>query len=65
MRGRGLGRALLERAMEVARARGATRMDLTTAVDDAAAHGLYASAGFTNLEGGPDGSSMLYYEREL
>ena len=64
-RGRGIGRALLEGAMEAARERGATRMDLGTSVDDAAARALYESAGFTNREGRPDGPVMLFYEREL
>jgi ribosomal protein S18 acetylase RimI-like enzyme len=63
-RGRGVGRALLERAMEVSRERGAVRIELGTSTDDTAAIGLYESAGFTNLEG-ENGPSMLYYEREL
>jgi ribosomal protein S18 acetylase RimI-like enzyme len=64
-RGQGLGRALLEAAIEAARDRGATRMDIATSVDDTAARGLYESAGFTNREGEPDGPVMLFYEREL
>jgi len=64
-RGRGLGRALLEEAMEHARRRGAAHIDLGTSVDDVAARALYESAGFTNREGGPDGPVMLYYERDL
>ena len=64
-RGEGLGRALLEAAMEEARARGADHIDLGTAESDTAARGLYESAGFTNREGKPDGPVMLYYERDL
>jgi ribosomal protein S18 acetylase RimI-like enzyme len=64
-RGRGLGRALLEAAMDEARARGAARIDLNTSVDDVAARALYESAGFTNRESRPDGPRMLYYERDL
>jgi ribosomal protein S18 acetylase RimI-like enzyme len=64
-RGEGLGRALLEAAMDEARARGAAHIDLGTSEDDVAARGLYESAGFTNREGGPDGPRMLYYERDL
>jgi ribosomal protein S18 acetylase RimI-like enzyme len=64
-RGGGIGRALLEAAMETARAVGATRMDLNTGETDTAARALYESAGFTNREGHEDGPSMLYYEREL
>jgi ribosomal protein S18 acetylase RimI-like enzyme len=65
LRGRGLGRALLEAAMHHAKERGADRIDLNTSVDDVAARALYESAGFTNHEGGPEGPSMLYYERDL
>jgi len=65
LRGAGIGRALLESAMETARAAGATRMDLNTGETDTAARALYESAGFTNREGREDGPSMLYYECEL
>jgi len=64
-RGHGLGRTLLEAAMDHARQRGASRIDLNTSVDDVAARALYESAGFTNGEGGPEGPQMLYYERDL
>ncbi len=64
-RGRGMGRALLESAMETARQAGARRMDLGTAETDTAARGLYESCGFTNREGEPDGPTMLFYERDL
>jgi ribosomal protein S18 acetylase RimI-like enzyme len=64
-RGHGLGRALLEAAMEHARERGAARIDLNTSETDVAARALYKSAGFTNREGGGDGPTMLYYERDL
>ena len=65
LRGKGIGRALLETAMETARAAGATHMDLNTGETDTAARALYESAGFTNREGSEDGPSMLYYERDL
>jgi ribosomal protein S18 acetylase RimI-like enzyme len=64
-RGAGLGRALLDAAMERARDRGATRIELNTSTGDVAARALYESVGFTNAEGGPGGPSMLYYERDL
>ena len=64
-RARGMGRALLDAAMQAARDEGATRMELGTSEDDTAARALYESAGFTNREDGPDGPVMLFYEREL
>jgi ribosomal protein S18 acetylase RimI-like enzyme len=64
-RGEGLGRALLEAAMETARGEGAEQMELGTSEDDTAARALYESAGFTNREGSPDGPVMLFYERDL
>ena len=65
LRGDGLGRALLEAAMETARAEGAEQMEIGTSETDTAARGLYESAGFTNREGRPDGPVMFFYEREL
>ena len=64
-RGHGVGRALLEAAIAVARARGADHMDLGTSDDDVAARALYERLGFTNREGGADGPVMYVYEREL
>ena len=62
-RGKGLGRALLEAAIAAARDAGAEVIDLNTSDDDVAAIALYERLGFTNLEGGPDGPPMRYYER--
>jgi ribosomal protein S18 acetylase RimI-like enzyme len=64
-RGQGIGRVMLEAAMEDARQAGATRMDLGTSETDAAARALYESCGFTDRESPPDGPKMLFYEREL
>jgi ribosomal protein S18 acetylase RimI-like enzyme len=64
-RGHGIGRALMEAAIEAARAEGATHMDLGTGEDDAAARALYESLGFSNREGKPDGPLNFFYEREL
>jgi ribosomal protein S18 acetylase RimI-like enzyme len=64
-RGRGLGRALMEAAIELARQEGADRMDLGTSDDDVAARALYESLGFVDREGGPDGPITYFYEREL
>jgi ribosomal protein S18 acetylase RimI-like enzyme len=65
LRGHGLGRALLDAAINLARDRGADYMDLGTSADDVAARKLYESAGFTNHESRPDGPIMYVYEREL
>lgn len=65
LRGQGIGRRLLEKTIEFARAAGATGIDLNTGETDTAARALYESMGFTNAEGGPDGPSMLFYEREF
>jgi GNAT superfamily N-acetyltransferase len=64
-RGRGIGRALIERTIEVAREAGATGVDLATGETDTAARALYESCGFTNRERPPDGPAMLFYEREI
>jgi ribosomal protein S18 acetylase RimI-like enzyme len=64
-RGHGLGRALMEAAIELARAEGADGMDLGTSEDDVAARALYESLGFSNHEGKPDGPINYFYEREL
>ena len=64
-RGQGLGRALMEAAMELGRERGATHMDLGTAEDDTVARALYESLGFDNRGGSPDGAVNYFYEREL
>ena len=61
-RGEGLGRALLDAAIALARDAGADYMCLATSEDDAAARSLYESSGFSNRD---DGSLMLFYEREL
>jgi ribosomal protein S18 acetylase RimI-like enzyme len=65
LRGQGIGRALMEAAMDLARARGADYMDLGTAETDVAARHLYESLGFDNHEGKPGGPVNFYYEREL
>lgn len=65
LRGQGLGRVLLDAAIETASQRGATHMELGTSETDVAARALYESSGFTNREGSPDGPVMYFYEREL
>jgi len=64
-RGHGLGRSLMEAAIDLARSKGAVRMDLGTGEEDLAARGLYESLGFSNREREPDGPTALFYELEL
>ncbi len=64
-RGQGLGRALMDDAIRLARQEGAARMELGTSEDDVAARALYERLGFTNREGGPGGAISYFYEREL
>ncbi len=64
-RGNGLGRALLEAAIELARREGADHIDLATGEEDTAARRLYESLGFRNRDRGPAGPVNYYYEREL
>jgi ribosomal protein S18 acetylase RimI-like enzyme len=66
-RGQGIGRALMEETMAVARAAGADTMELGTGEADVAARALYESLGFTHTEHGPGGAETLsfFYEREL
>lgn len=52
-------------AIEVARARGADYMDLSTSESDVAARTLYESLGFVNREDGPRGPITSFYERDL
>lgn len=61
-RGHGIGRALMDEALALARHRGADYVDLATSEEDVAARALYESLGFSNLD---DGTVMLFYEREL
>jgi ribosomal protein S18 acetylase RimI-like enzyme len=63
-RGEGIGRALMEAAMEAARERVAAYMNLGTSEDDVAARALYEGLGFSNREGRPDGPAN-YHERDL
>jgi ribosomal protein S18 acetylase RimI-like enzyme len=64
-RGRGIGRALMDEVLAVARGEEAGHIELNTSDAGVAARALYESLGFTNREGKPDGPVMYYYEREL
>lgn len=65
VRGRGLGRALLEAAMRHASGRGATYMDLATTNQDTAAMALYESLGFDRHERRGPQTLSYYYEIDL
>jgi GNAT superfamily N-acetyltransferase len=65
LRGQGIGRALMEAAIELARIQGAYYMYVGTSEDDMAARALYESFGFSNRGGEPDGPIEYFYEREL
>jgi GNAT superfamily N-acetyltransferase len=64
-RGHGIGRKLLNTAMDAARKAGANHFELTTGETDVEARNLYETSGFTNHEGSLDGPRMLYYEIDL
>ena len=58
-RGTGLGRALVEAAIERARARGCGRVELDTNEGNAAALALYESFGFSAYADTPGGNNLL------
>lgn len=64
-RGRGLGRALMDEAIALARRSGASRMHLGTGEDDTVARALYESLGFSNRDDPPACPVNYLYEREL
>ena len=63
-RGEGLGRALMELAIEEARRAGADHGPRHERGRRGRSR-IYESLGFTNREGRPDGPIMFVYEREL
>lgn len=64
-RGHGVGRALMDGAIEAARTRGADTMDIGVDESDTVARHLYEGLGFSNRSGGADGDLMYVYERDL
>ena len=64
-RGKGLGRALMEAAIDLARREGADEMHLGTSESDVAARRLYESLGFSNRDGGPGAPPNYFYELEF
>lgn len=65
LRGKGIGRQLMEAAMGAAREAGAGHIDLGTSEADVAARALYEKLGFDCHEGKGSGPLALYYERDL
>ena len=64
-RGKGLGRILVEKALDFAKANGLTKMILLTQKPMKAAQSLYASSGFINCdEMVKNGIEFLVYERD-
>lgn len=61
-RGVGLGRGLLTAAIDVAKSKGTSGMDLGTEESDTAARALYESVGFTNVN---KGDTMYFYELQF
>jgi GNAT superfamily N-acetyltransferase len=64
LRGRGIGTALLGRACDVLRERGAGLFEVNVDEGDTGARRFYERHGFTTTPGGRS-DRMLYYEREL
>jgi ribosomal protein S18 acetylase RimI-like enzyme len=61
----GLGLALMNAALEAARAHGVDYIEVATSEDDTGARALYERLGFVDREHPPDGPVMLMYERDL
>ena len=64
-RGEGIGRALMEAVLALARERGAAGMEVITGEDDTAARALYEKFGFENEIEGEENARSLFYELEL
>lgn len=58
-RGSGLGRAMLEKAIERARERGCRRMELDTNEENKPARALYERHGFSSRSSGTEGRDLL------
>ncbi|MBA2521866.1 MAG: GNAT family N-acetyltransferase [Solirubrobacterales bacterium] len=64
-RGEGIGRAIMDAVLELARERGAAGIELVTGEADIAARGLYESVGFKNEIEGEEKARALFYELEF
>jgi GNAT superfamily N-acetyltransferase len=61
-RGEGVGRAIMNAVLELARERGAAGVEVVTGEDDTAARSLYESVGFANQIEGEENARALFYE---
>lgn len=64
-RGKGIGRAIMEAVVALARERGAAGMEVITGEDDIEARALYESVGFRNEIEGTERARALFYELEF
>lgn len=64
-RGEGIGRAIMEAVLALARERGAAGMEVVTGESDTAARALYESVGFENEIEGEERSRSLFYELDF
>lgn len=64
-RRQGIGGHMMRTALELARERRCDSVELGTSTDDVGAIALYEKLGFSGRDGGPDGPTMPFYEREL
>jgi GNAT superfamily N-acetyltransferase len=62
LRGRGIGRSIMNAVLALAHERGAPGMEVVTGEDDTAARALYESVGFENEVEGEDNARSLFYE---
>ncbi len=61
-RGEGVGRAIMNSVVELARERGAAGIEVVTGENDTAARALYESVGFANEIEGEEKARALFYE---
>ena len=64
-RGEGIGGAIMARAMDLARERGATDMQIGVDEPDVDARRFYERLGFRNHDADDPSARMFFYEREL
>ena len=62
MRGRGIGRSLMDAMLDLAHERGAAGAEVVTGEDDIEARALYEAFGFENEIEGPQKTRSLFYE---